>query len=192
MQWQSDEFGASHEGWASAVLSDGSEPTLSYFDAGSGSRITRSVDWWTYNGTLNSPKARDLRGACSCGWRGATRYPIDWSQVDWRYSHAYDAEGPYEDWARHITEVTARSVPLPDDVEELVRQLAGRLDSLAHRAPLAALKAAAVLERVAEQVGRRASLSVGVEASSYESTAQALGAAEQDARSRLLRHRVTR
>ncbi|MEV5877312.1 hypothetical protein AB0L75_24365 [Streptomyces sp. NPDC052101] len=130
----------------------------------------------------------DLRGSCSCGWRGTSRYPIDWSQVDGFHPYEYDTSGPYEDWAQHIAEVEARSVPLPEDVTDLVGRLDERLNSLADQAPLAALKVVAALERIAENVGRRAASDVQADELSWETVAKALGLTEDDARARLFHY----
>ncbi|MER5545924.1 hypothetical protein ACWD4N_19860 [Streptomyces sp. NPDC002586] len=188
MEWKTEQFGSSHEGRAGSVLADGSEPEPVYFDVGSGSYVPKSSDWWVYDGTLGAPEASDLRGSCSCGWRGASRYPIDWSQVDRFHPYEYDTSGPYEDWAQHIAEVEARSVPLPEDITDLVDRLDERLSSLADQAPLAALKAVAALERIAENVGRQAAYDVQADELSWETVAKALGLTEEDARSRLFHY----
>jgi hypothetical protein len=101
MEWQSEQFGAAHEGRAAAVLADGSEPEPVYFDIGSGGSMHRTSDWWVYDGTLRAPLATGLRAACSCSWRGTTRYPVDWDDVDPHGPHLYDTSGPKSDWAQH-------------------------------------------------------------------------------------------
>ncbi|MGW2631263.1 hypothetical protein ACWC2K_18245 [Streptomyces chattanoogensis] len=123
MEWKTEEFGASHEGRAGAVLADGSEPTPMYFDAGSGGGGHSTSDWWVYDGTLGAPRASELRASCSCGWRGTSRYPIDWSDVPEDCPYAYDTSGPYDDWEQHIAEVEAQTVPLPDELTDLLHQV---------------------------------------------------------------------
>ncbi|MET8012952.1 hypothetical protein ABZU86_13050 [Streptomyces sp. NPDC005271] len=192
MQWRTEQFGSSHEGRAAAVLADGSEPKPMYFDTGSGSNTHKTSDWWVYDGTLGAPRAADLRGSCSCGWRGTSRHPIDWSQVSEGRSDEYDTLGPREDWAQHIAEVESRSVPLPTDLEDLVDRLDEKLSALAGQAPLAALKAAAALERIAERVGRQAAYDVQADELSWETIAKALGLTEEDSRSRLFHYSLMR
>jgi hypothetical protein len=186
MGWKTKESGSSHAGKAAAVLADGSEPKPVYFDVGSGSYVPKSSDWWVYDGTLGAPLASDLRGSCSCGWRGSTLFPLDWAQVAEEGSAAYDTSGPYEEWAQHMSEITSRSVPLPADLEALVDQLDKKLDALTDEAPLAALKIVAALERIAGRVAPLAAHYVQADEIPWEAIAEGLGLTEKDARSRLL------
>jgi hypothetical protein len=192
MQWQSEQFGAAHEGRAVAVLADGSEPEPVYFDAGSGSTLCRTDDWWVYDGTLGAPLAGALRAACSCGWRGADSHALDWDDVDPDAPHLYDTGGPRGDWARHIADTDARSVPLPAGVTALLERVREELGDLAADDPLAALKAVAVLERTtgeaAWQAARTVEEDAEVEALSWPAVATALGLTEQDARARVDRY----
>jgi hypothetical protein len=185
MEWQSEQFGPSHGGRPAAVLADGSEPQPVYFDIGSGSHGHRTSEWWVYDGTLNAPQATGLRAACSCGWRGATRYPLVWDDAVRRHPHLLDTSGPESDWDEHIADVEARSVPLPENLVGLLDRLAEELDRLAADAPLAALKAVAILERVTDSVAHRAALTAGAEVLSWDAVATALGLTPQDARARL-------
>lgn len=188
MEWQSELFGNSHEGRAAAVLADGTEPKPMYFDVGSGSSGYRTSDWWVYDGTLGAPPATDLRGACSCGWRGTACYPVSWGDVDPHRPHLFDTAGPRGDWARHIADVEARSVPLPDVLTCLLDEVSAELERLATDAPLAALKAVAVLERTIGEVAHRAALGAETDTASWETIATALGLTEKEARSRLARY----
>ncbi|MFE2553757.1 hypothetical protein ACFXGI_35345 [Streptomyces sp. NPDC059355] len=61
------------------------------------------------------------RGACACGWRGTPRYPIDYEVADPAAIYEPVIERPQDDWERHLDEVEARTVPLP---EELTRRVA--------------------------------------------------------------------
>ncbi|NEB35799.1 hypothetical protein [Streptomyces sp. SID14515] len=185
--WSTEEFGASHEGQPGVVLADGVEPGPVFFDTGSGSHVHQSTSWWVYDGSLRSPVAAQLRGACSCGWRGESLYPIDWDDVDRREPYAYDTTGPQDDWARHIAEVEAGTVPLPDDVAELLGQVQARLDTLAEVAPLAALRAVAALERATHRAGRMAANLAAADDATGEQVGPALGIAPDKARS-LLTH----
>ncbi|MFJ8677531.1 hypothetical protein [Streptomyces sp. NPDC093589] len=113
MGWRAEEFGASHEGLAGAVLADGSEPKPVYLATGSGAHTHQTTERWAYDGKLSRQRADDARGVCSCGWRGINRYPIDWTQRDEDGLHVLDPTGPREDWEQHIADVQARSVQLP-------------------------------------------------------------------------------
>jgi hypothetical protein len=185
MEWQSEQFGASHEGRAAAVLADGSEPEPVYFDVGSGSTVHHSSDWWVYDGTAGAPLATGLRAACSCAWRGAARYRVDWDDVNDDGPRFYDTSGPRSDWARHIADTEARSVPLPETLTALLRLLGDQLQDLAEEAPLAALKAVAALERTVDDVAQQAAINVEAEATSWAAVAAALGLTEDDARTQV-------
>ncbi|MEU6373987.1 hypothetical protein [Streptomyces sp. NPDC046909] len=187
MGWTTEQFHKTHEGRAAAVLADGSEPKPRIFDSGSGAEFHETTDWWVYHGEHRAPLATDLRGACSCGWRGSTLHPIDWSQVerDGIYVHVPDTPGPYGDWAEHIREVEERSVPLPEDLADLLERLDERLTALADDAPVAALKAVARLERLTTRISREAAYNVDPDEVSWETIGTALGMSAKEARSRL-------
>ncbi|MFJ8386594.1 hypothetical protein ACIQ9Q_19095 [Streptomyces sp. NPDC094438] len=194
MKWQTAEFGSSHGGAVGVVLADGSEAKPVYLDAGSGGGGCATTQWTVYDGRMGRPRAAELRGSCSCGWRGASRYPIDWAAVGENslYKADIDTDGPREDWARHIKDVEARSLPLPADLQDLLDMLAERLDDLAFDVPLAALKAVAAAERVTRRIGNAAAHSVLAEESmdelTWEEIGKALGLTGTDARSRLTRY----
>ncbi|MEW2546605.1 hypothetical protein AB0910_12630 [Streptomyces sp. NPDC047002] len=197
MGWSTDEFGRSHEGRPGALLADGTEPKPVYVDLGSSSNMHEISDWWVYDGRLNRPRASEVRGACSCGWRGAGRYAIDWGALeggdaDGEDPYDIDLPGPYADWERHLDEVRARSVPLPAGLQDLIDQVESRLDSLVDQAPLAALKAVADLERTVKRVAGDAAYAVEMDELSWETVGKALGVPEREARSRLLGYALRR
>ncbi|MFE7313158.1 hypothetical protein ACFU7T_08615 [Streptomyces sp. NPDC057555] len=184
MAWRTEEFGSCHEGEAGAVLADGSEPGPAYFDVGSGSYMPSTTEWWAYDGDGGRPVATGARAACSCGWRGTRLYPIDWAQVaEDRY---HEIEGPYEDWATHIDDVEARQIPLPQDISDLTSELEERLAKLADDAPLAALRAAAGVERATRWIASSAARQIQLDELSWSKVAEALGLTEEKARSQVL------
>ncbi|MGW1126407.1 hypothetical protein [Streptomyces sp. NPDC002526] len=187
--WEIAEFGASHQGRSGAVLPDGSEPQPVVFDLGSGTFMHKTSAWWVYDGhTQRVPQATALRGSCSCGWRGASLYPIDWQRVaaggpDW-----YDSSGPRADWKQHMTDVEHRSVPVPEDVADLLARLQERLDGLADDAPLAALRIVAALESAIAEAGAVAAHTARADDQSWGTIATGLGLTESEARTRLHRY----
>ncbi|WP_329139293.1 hypothetical protein OG552_33020 [Streptomyces sp. NBC_01476] len=187
MGWQTGEFGMSHEGRAAALLADGSEPEPAYFDIGSGGHVPSTTDWWVYDGTLGTRRATRLRGACSCGWRGTRTYLIDWELVADGPGDA-DTSGPRADWKDHLGDVEARSVPLPGGLEGLLAQVDEQLTALADDAPLAALKAVAVLERATRRAGRAAARNAEADEVSWEAAGKALGMSPAEAGSLLTAH----
>ncbi|MGW1659065.1 hypothetical protein [Streptomyces atratus] len=191
--WETEEFGSEHEGRPGVLVADGTEPGPVYFDAGSGPTVHRSIDWWVYDGTLSTPLATELRGACSCGWRGSTRYPLDWEAVDRRRPYLADTSGPEDDWDTHITEVQARTVPVPADLTALLDQAEERLTALVVDEPMAALRAVAALQRLTERVATDAAFCVDTaDGPRWDTIAQALGISEQAARSRLAHYAFRR
>jgi len=185
--WRSEEFGESHEGIVGATLADGSEPKPVYLDVGSGTNGFQTREWWAYNGWLGRPKAAAWRAACVCGWRGES-HPIDWDRLEDHDLDDLDTSDAYEDWWGHISAVERRTVPLPEELSDLLEQLEERLDALAETAPVAALKAVAMLERMAGRVGREAAYGVRADDVSGEALGRALGLSVNRARSRLDRY----
>ncbi|MFE0682032.1 hypothetical protein ACFW17_14615 [Streptomyces sp. NPDC058961] len=189
MEWETDEFGASHAGRAAPALADGSEPWTTHFDADSGRLDCVPGDWWAYDGTLRAPLATHLRGVCACGWRGTGLHPIDWSRVEEERPYDTEIPGPHADWQDHIEHVEARTVPVPAELDALVAELDMRLRSLADDAPLAALRVVAVLERLVGRVGMVAAFHTRADEVPWESVGRALGLTEQEARSRVASYR---
>ncbi|MEU5825851.1 hypothetical protein [Streptomyces sp. NPDC047803] len=187
--WENEGFGASHRGRPGAVLADGTEPKPVVFDLGSGTHFHETSDWWVYDGhTRNAPRASALRGACSCGWCGTTFHPVDWQQAAAKGPELYDTSGPHADWKQHMTDVEHRSVPIPEDVADLLARLRERLDVLADDAPLAALRIVAALEFTITEAGAVAAHTARADDQSWDTIATGLGLTESEARSRLHRY----
>ncbi|MGW2996777.1 hypothetical protein ACWDA9_35420, partial [Streptomyces sp. NPDC001193] len=97
-------LGAAHEGSVGVLLSDGTEPGPVYFDVGSGPDMPSSTEWHAYDGRRGRPRAALLRGSCSCGWRGAAEYPLDWTTLAGDqplYEADVDLSGPIGDNEAH-------------------------------------------------------------------------------------------
>ncbi|MEU6591026.1 hypothetical protein ABZ923_17710 [Streptomyces sp. NPDC046881] len=155
MGWTSEEFGAAHEGIVGAVLADGSEPEPAYFDLGSGTETYRTSEWWAYDGGLSRPRAAAVRAACSCGWRGPST-PLPRNEPADDGPDELDVSRQRRDWSEHIRAVERRTVPLPDDLTQLLDALEDKLFALAEDAPAAALRAVAALDRLIRRAGREA------------------------------------
>lgn len=192
MGWTAEEFGASHEGWAGALLADGTEPGPVRLDPGGGAGPRETREWWAYGGGPDRPPAAAARAACACGWRGAARYPIE--RRDDAPAGLYEpvVEGPRGDWERHLDEVEARTVPLPSELADLLERVEDQLNNLAGQAPVAALKAVAALERVTRSVARDAAYIAEADDLSWESIGTGLGISEKEARSRLTHYTCRR
>ncbi|WP_405940593.1 hypothetical protein [Streptomyces sp. NBC_00207] len=170
------DFGDAHAG-AAGVLVGGSEPGPVYFDVGSGPNVPSSTHWSAYDGRARRPRAETLRAVCACGWRSAAQYPLDWDTIGDQplYEADIDLSGPLADWTAHLSVVRDVAVPLPDPLVALLVEMAGQLTVTAADTPLAALRAAGVLERIAARVGREAAGVLCDEGMSAEAVATALG-----------------
>lgn len=116
--WQTEEFGAGHAGWSGA-LADGSEPGPVYFGASSSANFHRSSDWWIYTGELGAPVAAELRSVHVRVARGGP-LPAGLGIGGPQAPYLYDTSRPEGDWARHITEVEARAIPVPEELAVLL------------------------------------------------------------------------
>lgn len=188
MGWESEEFGSSHEGWAGAVLADGSEPGPVYLDPGSGADFRATREWWAYSGILNRPHATGARAACACGWRAATTYLIDWNAVDRISRYEPVIDGPQDDWEQHVEDVESRTVPLPVELAALLQRVEDQLLNLATDAPLAALRAVAALERTTKRAARNAACNAEADELSAEAIGTGLGLSPDKAGSRLIHY----
>ncbi|WP_331732780.1 hypothetical protein OG592_42420 (plasmid) [Streptomyces avidinii] len=155
--WWTVDLGDAHAG-AAGVLVGGSEPGPVYFDVGSGSGVLATSHWSAYDGRHGRPRADALRAVCACGWRSTAEYPLDWSAIGDRplYEGDVDLTGPLADWTAHLSVVREAAVPLPERLAALLAEVAWQLTATAADAPLAALRAAGVPERIATRIGREA------------------------------------
>ncbi|WP_405527348.1 hypothetical protein OG592_06490 [Streptomyces avidinii] len=70
------------------------------------------------------------------------------------YEADVDLSGPLADWTAHLSVVRDATVPLPERPAALLAETGEQLTATAADAPLAALRAAGVLERIAARVSR--------------------------------------
>ncbi|MFG2978012.1 hypothetical protein ACGFYY_34085 [Streptomyces sp. NPDC048331] len=173
--WRTAEFGDVHAG-AAGVLIGGSEPGPVYFDVGSGPNVPSTTHWTAYDGRSRRPRAEALRAVCACGWRGAAEYPLDEAVIGDGplYEADVDLTGPLADWTAHLSVVRDKAVPLPEPLAALLAEIADRLDTTAADSPLAALRAAGILERIATRAGRAAARGLDADVSA-RTVATALG-----------------
>ncbi|MGW6843842.1 hypothetical protein [Streptomyces sp. NPDC054958] len=181
-------LGAAHEGSVGVLLADGTEPGPVYYDVGSGPHVPSTTRWHAYDGRYSRPRAAVLRGRCSCGWRGAAEYPLDWAALpDDKplYEVDVDLSGPIADYEAHRSVIRDGAVPLPTELTELLTELVRRLDVLAVEEPLVALKALADLRYVIARTGQEAAYELGGRDVPLEVVATALGTSESAARTYL-------
>ncbi|MEY2227948.1 MULTISPECIES: hypothetical protein [Streptomyces] len=181
-------LGAAHEGSVGVLLADGSEPGPVYFDVGSGPYVPSSTKWHVYDGRYGRPRAAVLRGSCSCGWRGAAEYPLDWTALPADkplYEVDVDLSGPIADYEAHLSVIREGAAPLPAELTDLLTDLVRVLNGLAVEEPLVALKALADLRYVIAQVGPEAAYELGGHDVPLKVVATALGTSEAAARTYL-------
>ncbi|CAM5295645.1 hypothetical protein GCM10010329_80350 [Streptomyces spiroverticillatus] len=185
-RWDTDEFGASHEGRVGVLLADGSVPKPVYFDGASAYGTTSNL-WVYYDGRrFHGPRADALRAVCSCGWVGEGR-TLDWEQIGetpLREGGEDAADACFEDWDQHLQAVERAAVPLPQDLIALLEEVVSRIDALTADHPVAGVRAARRLEVLAAQVGVAAH---GAAHASPDEVAPALGISVDAARSLLAR-----
>ncbi|MEU9088136.1 hypothetical protein [Streptomyces sp. NPDC048357] len=114
---------------------------------------------------------------CACGWRSAAQYRLDWDTIGDQplYEADVDLTGPLADWTAHVSVVRDAAVPLPEPLAALLARMAEQLTATAAAAPLARLRAAGVLARIAARVSRQATGALRDDGMSAEAVATALG-----------------
>ncbi|MFD9080576.1 hypothetical protein [Streptomyces erythrochromogenes] len=178
-------LGAAHEGSVGVLAADGSEPGPVYFDVVSGPNVPSSTEWYAYDGRHGRLRAAVLRGSCSCGWRGAAEYPLDWTALpDDKplYEAGVDLSGPIADYEAHVSVIRDLAVPLPAGLTGLLTELVRALDGLAVKEPLVTLKALADLRYVIAQTGQDAAYELAAREVPLKTVATALGTSEAAAR----------
>ncbi|WP_167455461.1 AlbA family DNA-binding domain-containing protein [Streptomyces tirandamycinicus] len=164
-----------------------------YLDAGSGSHMPSTREWWAYDGTLGSPRPSHLRAVCSCGWRCEHLYRIDWGTAA-DDPETVDTSAARTDFDGHLHDLEARSLPLPAAMTDLVERLDEQLHDLAADSPLAALKAIAALERITLRIARHAAADAQASADedelSWETVARTFGTDHEYARARLMHYQL--
>ncbi|MCX4960943.1 hypothetical protein [Streptomyces virginiae] len=88
---------------------------------------------------------------------------------------------PLADWTAHLSVVGDAAVPLPERPAALLAEMAEQLTATAAEAPLAALRAAGVLERIAARAGRQAAGALCDDGVPDEAVATALGTTRSQA-----------
>ncbi|MFI7359490.1 hypothetical protein ACIBTP_36845 [Streptomyces avidinii] len=147
-----------------------------------------STEWHAYDGRYGRPRASLLRGSCSCGWRGAVEYPLDWSALpDDKplYEVDVDLSGPIADYEAHLSVIRDGALPLPAELTDLLTALVRVLNGPALEEPLVALKALADLRYVIARTGQEAAYELGALDIPLGQIATALGTSETAARTYL-------
>ncbi|KJS56101.1 hypothetical protein VM98_09160 [Streptomyces rubellomurinus subsp. indigoferus] len=186
--WTSVEFGGSHRGWAGVLVADGSVPRPVYFSMMSGGDGHSVSQWSVYDGRHGRPRAAALRAVCACGWSGPERR-LDWEEFGEEELDVAGypvAELCEQDWDDHLEDVDRSTLPLPETVACLLRQLEEEIDTLRASSPLAAVRAARKAEVVVQRAVERAARDVGYDMD-LDDVAAALGLDDAEAKQLLIR-----
>ncbi|WP_053790113.1 hypothetical protein [Streptomyces sp. XY332] len=87
-----------------------------------------------------------------------------------------DLTGPLADWNAHLSLVRDTAAPLSEPLAALLVEITEQLTSTTADAPLAALRAVGVLERIAALIGREAAGVLADDGVSAQDVATGLGA----------------
>ncbi|MFD6115296.1 hypothetical protein ACFWG0_35095 [Streptomyces yangpuensis] len=101
-----------------------------------------------------------------------------------------DLTGPLADWNAHLSLVCDKAVPLSEPLAALLVEITEQLTATTEDAPLVALRAVGMLERIAARVGREAASALAHDGVSAEAVAAGLGTTRSKAQTLLLRGRV--
>ncbi|MER7764869.1 hypothetical protein [Streptomyces sp. NPDC097619] len=188
--WTTDFHGSAHEGTVGVLLADGSVAEPVYFDTGSGSEGRTTREWSAYDGTaFLGPRAAAFRAVCSCGWAGP-EHALDWESFGgaplWQAGRE-DADSCLDDWDAHTMDVERRTVPVPEEITDMLGRLKGAIERLADESPAAAVKAARQMEIAAGYAAYGAAHDARARMSPEE-MATALGIDAAAARSLLARY----
>ncbi|MYR27829.1 MULTISPECIES: hypothetical protein [unclassified Streptomyces] len=187
--WTDPEFGSEHEGWVGVLLEDGTVPPPVFFGSESSAHHSEVAQWSVYSGRYPyGPRAAALRGACACGWTGPA-HVLDWDQIgdrELQLAGANAADNCVVDWDAHTEEVRLATIALPTVVSDLLGRLTDEIEKLTRSSPLAAARAAHLMQVAAKQVGRWPAQKALNDADRHDA-AVALGVSENGARS-LLAH----
>ncbi|MGP3691179.1 hypothetical protein ACTVZO_42035 [Streptomyces sp. IBSNAI002] len=185
MGWHSDDLPEGHEGYVVAVLADGTEPPAirTPRKAADGREYTgENSAWWLYDGREGRPRAFAVKAGCACGWRSTDMFPVDFQ--DWEATDGFEAgDGPWAAWeAEHVGRLVGGRIP--DDVADTIERLRVQLAALADSRPLAAVEAAARVEKLGTARLQQAVTSAVRDGASWTSIGTATGTTRQAAHQR--------
>jgi hypothetical protein len=134
-----------HEGYAVAVLADGSEPEpIQVPVTGQSGATSPNSAWWLYNGHDGRPGAVGVKAGCACGWRSEETFPIDWTDHEATDGFEFN-DGPFGAWSyEHIGSLLGTA--MPRELSDALDTVAKHVKQLAVERPLVALAAVARME----------------------------------------------
>ncbi|MEU0023539.1 hypothetical protein ABZ173_38580 [Streptomyces rochei] len=175
-----------HEGYAVAVLADGSEPEPIQVPVTGRDGITSpNSAWWLYTGKDGRPLAAGVKAACACGWRAKEVHPIYFDDHEATEGIEYN-DGPYWNWAReHIASLLGTA--MPTELREALATVAEQVREHAMLRPLVALAAIGQLEKLVGDVAPTAGAGARNDGQTWTAIGRALGTTRQAAYQRFSR-----
>jgi len=175
-----------HEGYAVALLADGSEPEPVQVRLNSGEDTTGNSSWWLYDGKEGRPSASAVRAGCSCGWRSTLFFPIDFTDHESTEGFEFN-DGPFRVWqTEHIGALLGAT--MPSELSDALRVVAHFVAQLADDRPLVALTAIGQMERLIGDQAPKAGVAARQQHVTWDAIGKAIGATRQAASQRFGRH----
>lgn len=178
-----------HEGYAVAVLADGSEPEpiqQQFSLPGGGTGTSPNSAWWLYNGQDGRPLAAGVKAGCACGWRSTETFPVDFDDHEATDGYEFN-DGPFAAWSyEHIASLLGTA--MPRDLSDALDTVARLVRQLADERPLVALTAVGRMEKLVAQHAPTAGAAARTKGEAWSAIGRALGTTRQAAYQRFARH----
>ena len=173
-----------HEGYAVAVLADGTEPEPIQVPLTNGDAAPNSA-WWLYHGRDGRPLAAGVKAACACGWRAKEIHPVYFDDHEMTDGFEYN-DGPYWNWAReHIAPLLGTA--MPPELSDALDTVAMLVGQLADERPLAVLTAIGRMEKLVAHCAPTAGAAARTKGETWSAVGKALGTSRQAAYQRFSR-----
>jgi|SRR6476620_11737010 len=189
MGWVHDDPDADlydHEGYAVAVLADGSEPEpIQVPVSGRGDITSPNSAWWLYNGQDGRPLATGVKAGCACGWRSTETFPVDFEDHEATDGFEFN-EGPFAAWSyEHIASLLGTAVPR--ELRDAIATAARLLREESTRRPLVALTVIGQLEKLVGDLAPTAGAAARKDGQTWNAIGRALNTSRQAAYQRFSR-----
>lgn len=183
MGWVHDDPDADlydHEGYAVAVLADGSEPEpIRVPTMGQDDATSPNSAWWLYNGQDGRPLAVGVKAGCACGWRSTETFPVDFDDHEATDGYEFN-DGPFGAWQyEHIGVLLGTA--MPPELSAALDTMATLVEQLATERPLAALTAISRMESLAAVHAPTAGAVARAKGATWDAVGKAVGTTRQAA-----------
>lgn len=169
-----------HEGYAVAVLADGSEPEPVQVPIPDRPGVsTDNSAWWLYTGEDGRPLATGVKAGCACGWRSTEVFPLDFEDHEATDGFEFN-DGPFGAWSYgHIASLL--DTAMPRELREALATVAEQLREQARLRPLVALAAIGQLEKLVGDQAPTAATTARRDGQTWDAIGRALGTSRQAA-----------